>query len=391
MVAQTTPVRLFCGYAHEDETLFNQLKKAFEVPVRQETITIWHDGEILPGAEWDTEIEQQLNTADIILLLISPNFMVSEYCWSREMQWAITRHKRGEARVVPILLEPTPAWETTPLGALLALPKDAKPVTAWANRRNAFANIVEELLRVVHEVQQEDKFRVQEYVFGLRPSVYLGNFGDTLAQEMAKHKAEQWLETVCGKIGGTLQVNIHCEDNTEWILIDHQQSCRISMQWDFKGMDIFGRFFRSADIILTSQHPTLLHRMIEAGEQHYWFLQWTLMDNLDLDALVRQIYEQTGKNYGSATLIEKLTNVDYTLYRNLENRNADNSVRVTFSSGGPSSSPRVCLIHDGLPLTGFYRAHTLFSIRKILTLLRGELPYKQIRQFVEDACTYPPL
>ncbi len=391
MVAQIAPARLFCGYAHEDETFLNQLKRAFQIPIRQEMITVWHDREILPGSEWDTEIEHQVNTADIILLLISPNFIASEYCWTREMQWAITRHKRGEARVIPILLEPTPEWRTTPLGDLLALPRDAKPVTTWQNRRDAFANIVKELLRVVHEVQQEDKYRVQEYVFGLRPSVYSDNLGDTLAQELAKRQAEQWVEAVSGKIGGTLQVSIQSEDKKEWLLIDHHQNCQISMQWNYKGMDVRGHYFKSADISLTSQHPTLLNRMIEAGEQSYCFLQWTLIDNLDLATLVRQIYEQTGKNYSSATKIEKLTDVDYILYHNEQNQVADNRVRVSFSSGKSSSSARVCLIHDNTPLRGFYRAHTLFSIRKILTLLRGELPYKQIRQLVEEACTPHPL
>ena len=119
---QPAALCIFCSYAHEDEVLFQPLKKALAALIRQEAVIIWHYGDLLPGDQWERRIERELNTADIILLLISPNFITSDYCWTREMQWAIARHEIAEARVIPILLKPTPNWKTTPLGALQALP-----------------------------------------------------------------------------------------------------------------------------------------------------------------------------------------------------------------------------------------------------------------------------
>lgn len=84
--------------------------------------------------EWEKEIQNHLNTAQIILLLISPDFIASEYCYGTEMKHALERHKRGEARVIPVILRPVSAWERVPpgdiqIGQLQALPKDAKPIT----------------------------------------------------------------------------------------------------------------------------------------------------------------------------------------------------------------------------------------------------------------------
>ncbi len=163
MEAQTPALRIFCGYAHEDQAHFRQLKAALAVLIRQEAVSIWHDGDLLPGDQWEYEIERELNTADIILLLISPAFITSDYCWSKEMHWAITRHTIGEARVIPILLKPTPGWKTTPLGALQALPTEAKPITTWNNRDQAFATIAKGINNVIQQTQHEEKYPVQEY------------------------------------------------------------------------------------------------------------------------------------------------------------------------------------------------------------------------------------
>ena len=78
------------------------------------------------GVEWEQEINQHLNNAQIILLLVSPDFMDSDYCYGVEMKRAIERHERKEARVIPIILRPV-YWQGI-LGKLQALPTDGKPV-----------------------------------------------------------------------------------------------------------------------------------------------------------------------------------------------------------------------------------------------------------------------
>ena len=122
MEEQTPDLRIFCAYASEDRAFFRGLERALAIQRHQGLISLWHHGELLPGSEWDSEIRHQMHAAHIILLLISPAFLHSEYSWNNEMQWAMTRHTSGDACVVPIILKPTPDWEKTPLGQLQALP-----------------------------------------------------------------------------------------------------------------------------------------------------------------------------------------------------------------------------------------------------------------------------
>jgi hypothetical protein len=115
-------------------------------------ISTWHDRRIGPGREWACEIDERLNTADIILLLISANFMASDYCNDVEISRALERHDVGEARVIPVILQPVD-WQSAPFGKLQALPSDGKPVTRWANREEAFLNIARGIRTVIEEAR----------------------------------------------------------------------------------------------------------------------------------------------------------------------------------------------------------------------------------------------
>src|SRR5947209_251350 len=97
---------------------------------RQGFFSIWYDREISAGMEWEQEKDKHLNTAQIILLLVSSAYLDSDYCYSLEMQRALERHAQGESLVIPIILRPV-YWQDTPFGSLQALPSDAKPVTRW--------------------------------------------------------------------------------------------------------------------------------------------------------------------------------------------------------------------------------------------------------------------
>src|SRR5947209_20056526 len=120
------PVKIFFCYTHEDEALLNKLKTHLRPLQRQGLIDVWHDRDIGAGAKWEQEISKHLNEAEIILLLISPDFMDSDYCYGIEMKKALERHRREEANVIPIILRPV-YWQGV-LGKLQALPTDAKPV-----------------------------------------------------------------------------------------------------------------------------------------------------------------------------------------------------------------------------------------------------------------------
>src|SRR5438045_5413886 len=117
------PVEIFCCYAHKDEALLNKLKTHLTPLQREGLIDVWHDRNISAGTEWEREIGQHLNTARIILLLVSPDFIDSDYCYGVEMKRAMERHERGEARVIPVILRPV-YWKKAPFGKLQALPTD---------------------------------------------------------------------------------------------------------------------------------------------------------------------------------------------------------------------------------------------------------------------------
>src|SRR4051812_2446839 len=112
---------VFYSYAREDEKLRDALMTHLAVLKKQGLIKEWFDREVGPGAEWKKEIDVRLNAAHIILLLISPEFIASDYCYDVEAKRAIERHEAGEARVIPIILRPA-MWEGSPFGHLQALP-----------------------------------------------------------------------------------------------------------------------------------------------------------------------------------------------------------------------------------------------------------------------------
>src|SRR5437660_849909 len=111
--AQTKAVEVFYSYAHKDEDLRNELDKHLKSLQRQGFITLWHDRKIVAGTEWAHTIDDHLTNASIILLLISPDFMASDYCYDIEMKHALEQHYTNNVRVIPIILRPVD-WRGAP-------------------------------------------------------------------------------------------------------------------------------------------------------------------------------------------------------------------------------------------------------------------------------------
>ncbi|MGD1940987.1 MAG: COR domain-containing protein [Leptolyngbyaceae cyanobacterium] len=137
---QSDALRLFYSYSHKDDLLREQLDTHLKLLQRQGLIQPWHDRRILPGDEWASEIDDNLNRADIILLLVSADFIASNYCYEIEMERAMELHKTGEARVIPIILRPVD-WRGTPFNTLSWLPQNGEPVTTWGDRDAAWLNV----------------------------------------------------------------------------------------------------------------------------------------------------------------------------------------------------------------------------------------------------------
>ncbi len=148
------PLNVFYSYAHKDAKLRDELGKHLFPLKRQGLMVDWYDRDISAGKEWEQEIEARLNTSDIILLLISSDFLASDYCYGIELKRALERHDAGEARVIPILLKPVD-WQGTPFRKLQVLPKKAKAVTKWTNQAEALAEIAKGIREVVSELQDQ--------------------------------------------------------------------------------------------------------------------------------------------------------------------------------------------------------------------------------------------
>ncbi|MEX5499165.1 toll/interleukin-1 receptor domain-containing protein [Pseudomonas syringae] len=133
--------RVFFSYSHEDELLRDQLEKHLASLKHEGYLESWHDRRILPGEDLSASIDAQINTAEVILLLVSASFLSSHYCYSIEMKRALERQASGECKVVPIILRACD-WSHSPLGGLLAIPTDAKPITSWTNPDEAYADVV---------------------------------------------------------------------------------------------------------------------------------------------------------------------------------------------------------------------------------------------------------
>ena len=141
-------MRVFLSYSHRDEHVLERLRTHLAPLRREGHIAAWYDREILAGAELDEEIAEQLGSCQLFLLLVSPDFLASEYCYEREMERALERNAHGEARVIPIIIEPCD-WRSSPLSRLRALPRDGRPISEWGNPNSAYLDVVTELRRIV--------------------------------------------------------------------------------------------------------------------------------------------------------------------------------------------------------------------------------------------------
>ncbi|PSN18719.1 hypothetical protein C7271_11065 [filamentous cyanobacterium CCP5] len=155
IIPQGKTISLYFSYASADEALQTQLANHLTLLERDEIITSWSQRQILPGDDLNQIINQQLNTADIILLLISANSLADDTCYDLEIQRAIERHQAGEARVIPILLRPVD-WAGAPFSQLPVLPKNHQPVTSshWTTQDEAFQEIAEGIRAVAMEIRK---------------------------------------------------------------------------------------------------------------------------------------------------------------------------------------------------------------------------------------------
>lgn len=148
--ASTEGIEVFVSYVRADEALRSELAKHLKPMKREGLITEWYADNIDAGVEQKKEAKTHLDKARIILMLVSPDFLDSDYHYDFEMARALERHTAGTAHVIPIILRHTEGWEKTEFHKLQALPRDGRPVKQWSDRDEAFAKIAKEI-RIVAE------------------------------------------------------------------------------------------------------------------------------------------------------------------------------------------------------------------------------------------------
>ena len=157
------PVRVFCSYSHEDREWRELLEQHLSPLRRSGKIDVaWTDEHLIAGSKFDPVIREELDKADVILLLLSSSFFSSDYCWTVEARRAIERYEAGQARTVAILLRAC-KWNIPPVDAYTVIPRNFKPITSWPNLDEAFANIIYEVEKVIDDVE-EHRLRI-----GMRP------------------------------------------------------------------------------------------------------------------------------------------------------------------------------------------------------------------------------
>ncbi|HLG65989.1 MAG TPA: TIR domain-containing protein [Ktedonosporobacter sp.] len=147
------PLKLFLCYSREDEALRKQLERHLEPMRREGLIHVWCDREISAGKDFLQEIKLHLDTSDILLALVSPAFMSSNYCYDVELQRALDKRIFGELHIIPVIIKPV-EWKNTSLGMLQALPLDGKPVTKWKPIDEGWQNVAQGVRKVAQELQR---------------------------------------------------------------------------------------------------------------------------------------------------------------------------------------------------------------------------------------------
>ena len=191
MIESAPDIKVFYLYASEDESLQNLLEKQLSILRRQRLITEWHKRKIIAGMEVLSEIDVHLNEADLILLLVSSDFMASEYC-ENQVKRALARYKAGEAHVVPVLLRPTD-YEDAPFAKLQFLPTNGEPVTKWNDRDEAFLDIVKGIRNLIGAVsslkgskQREIEIQYSQYCTKIHEKWKMLDFKGIMHLEMKR-------------------------------------------------------------------------------------------------------------------------------------------------------------------------------------------------------------
>lgn len=215
-------LKLFISYSHEDEKYKNRLLKFLMPLEKEQKIDSWHDREIKVGSEVSKEIDQNLYSSQIIILLVSQDFIASEYCYNKELATAMEMHEQEKARVIPIILRDC-SWKDTPLVKLQVLPSDGQPISTWNDEDSAYMNILSGVKKAINTYtfsirsepgndimdplredplkmhQSEHKSSPKDTIYAFKEKIYENAFAEWYDDWYEGHwQNEQPFKTICG-------------------------------------------------------------------------------------------------------------------------------------------------------------------------------------------------
>lgn len=154
------PIKVFISYAKEDTSFMHELTKHLKVFEKNNIIEIWHDALIAPGENWKEEIKVHIQDAHVIILLISADFMASDYIDNIEISKSLDRSRKRETVIIPIIIRPT-NYSSLEISKYQALPKDGKPVSTWVDKDEAWVDITNQLKKLFDSLS-EGKIKLEE-------------------------------------------------------------------------------------------------------------------------------------------------------------------------------------------------------------------------------------
>lgn len=324
------PARIFFSYSSKDEALRHELEEHLEVLQSNGTLTTWHVHKLEPGADGRAVLEREIEAADIVLLLVSADFLASEYKGGAEVRRALERHAEGTVRVVPVVLRPC-LWDEAAFGHLASLPSGGQPVTLWQNRDEAWLDIVSGILALV---RRESRPRVSELTPTPSPSrprgesrtptplsrpevgLWLRELESAQAQKDAAIRRGDDVRAILARIdelkrrlreGGQLQQNDSLGDGryfllrpigrggfaTVWEADDRAEGKRVAIKVLHPQLAAdpvrCERFFRGARAMARLDHPNVVRVLVPYEEDAgFFYFVMELLPGGDLHRAVRQ-------------------------------------------------------------------------------------------------------
>jgi len=303
-------IEVFISYSHQDQALRTELEKHLSNLKRLNIITTWHDGNIPPGKELEPEIMNHLKRAQIILLLVSADFIASDFCYTKEMKEAFARHDANQARIIPILLRPTD-WQGTPFSKLKMLPTDANAITLWPTPDEGFVDVVNGIRIAIDDLiskgQSSNPPPAKRNIPFDRNPLFTGREGvlELLHATLNAGKTTALTQAISGMGGiGKTQTAVEYayryQDDYEciyWIKAESRES-------------IISDFVTTAYLLdLPEQQEQEQSRVVAAVKR--WFQEntgWLLIfDNADDLTIIRDFLPQGGKGHILLTTREQAT------------------------------------------------------------------------------------